>query len=108
MASSTYPSEVDVLIIGAGPAGLMLATSLSLIDPKLIVRIVDKAEGKVVYGHADGGCHFHLISMVSRRRIAAHHMPCLFYPGYQDSNAEQSRSSNRLVSPIEWSMRETR
>ncbi|KAI5474330.1 3-(3-hydroxy-phenyl)propionate hydroxylase [Pseudohyphozyma bogoriensis] len=47
-----YASEVDVLIVGAGPAGLMLATWLSKL--KVSCRIVDKREGQTVTGHADG------------------------------------------------------
>ncbi|GKT55658.1 FAD binding domain protein [Colletotrichum tofieldiae] len=45
-------SEVDVLIIGAGPAGLMLALWLSRLGVK--TRIVDKRTAKVYSGQADG------------------------------------------------------
>ncbi|KAK1977696.1 FAD binding domain-containing protein [Colletotrichum cereale] len=45
-------SEVDVLIIGAGPAGLMLALWLSRLGVK--TRIVDKRTSKVYSGQADG------------------------------------------------------
>ncbi|KAI1080402.1 FAD binding domain-containing protein [Whalleya microplaca] len=48
----TNPSEVDVLIIGAGPAGLMLALWLSRLGVK--TRIVDKRTDKVFSGQADG------------------------------------------------------
>ncbi|KIJ21010.1 hypothetical protein PAXINDRAFT_66286 [Paxillus involutus ATCC 200175] len=44
--------EVDVLIIGAGPAGLMCANALA--NAKVNVRIVDKRSGKVTAGQADG------------------------------------------------------
>ncbi|KAJ2994318.1 hypothetical protein NUW58_g1587 [Xylaria curta] len=46
------PSEVDVLIVGAGPAGLMLALWLSRLG--IVTRIVDKRTDKVFSGQADG------------------------------------------------------
>ncbi|KAI1259702.1 FAD binding domain-containing protein [Xylariaceae sp. FL1019] len=46
------PSEVDVLIVGAGPAGLMLALWLSRLG--VVARIVDKRTEKVFSGQADG------------------------------------------------------
>lgn len=50
---TTLPeSEVDVLIIGAGPAGLMLALWLARLGVK--TRIVDKRTSKVYSGQADG------------------------------------------------------
>ncbi|KAI0123613.1 FAD binding domain-containing protein [Xylariales sp. AK1849] len=50
--ASTADSEVDVLIIGAGPAGLMLALWMSRLGIK--TRIVDKRTDKVFSGQADG------------------------------------------------------
>jgi phenol 2-monooxygenase (NADPH) len=50
--SSTATSKVDVLIIGAGPAGLMLALWMSRLGVK--ARIVDKRTAKVYSGQADG------------------------------------------------------
>ncbi|KAJ0377795.1 hypothetical protein COL26b_004006 [Colletotrichum chrysophilum] len=47
-------SEVDVLIIGAGPAGLMLALWLARLGVK--ARIVDKRTAKIYSGQADGIC----------------------------------------------------
>ncbi|GAA5828717.1 hypothetical protein JCM11251_005849 [Rhodosporidiobolus azoricus] len=44
--------EVDVLIVGAGPAGLILATWLSRLN--ITTKIIDKAPTKVLVGHADG------------------------------------------------------
>ena len=53
MASSSTPtSEVDVLIIGAGPAGFMMALWMSRLGIK--TRIVDKRTDKVFSGQADG------------------------------------------------------
>ncbi|KAE8168374.1 FAD binding domain-containing protein [Aspergillus tamarii] len=53
--SETLPTKedhVDVLIVGAGPAGLMLANWLSRFDIK--TRIVDKRGTKIFNGQADG------------------------------------------------------
>lgn len=52
MADSSQ-SEVDVLIVGAGPAGLMLANWLSRY-PDIKTRIVDKRGSKIFNGQADG------------------------------------------------------
>ncbi|KAG1857821.1 FAD binding domain-containing protein [Suillus subluteus] len=45
-------SEVDVLIIGAGPAGLMCANALA--NARVDVRIVDQRASKVTTGQGDG------------------------------------------------------
>ncbi|KAI1791861.1 FAD binding domain-containing protein [Ganoderma leucocontextum] len=45
-------SDVDVLIIGAGPAGLMCANALSIAGVN--VRIIDQRPSKVPAGQADG------------------------------------------------------
>ncbi|KAI2631113.1 FAD binding domain-containing protein [Xylaria nigripes] len=50
--SSKLPSEVDVLIVGAGPAGLMLSLWLSRLG--IVTRIVDKRTDKIFSGQADG------------------------------------------------------
>ncbi|KAJ5301913.1 Phenol 2-monooxygenase [Penicillium antarcticum] len=57
MALNAGPQEVlesktDVLIIGAGPAGLMAAWWMARCD--INVRIIDKRGTKVINGHADG------------------------------------------------------
>ncbi|KAI5814558.1 FAD binding domain-containing protein [Pyronema omphalodes] len=46
------PSEVDVLICGAGPSGLEVA--VSLIRQGISFRIIDKAEAPLLAGRADG------------------------------------------------------
>lgn len=47
------PDEVDVLIVGSGPAGMLLAAQLSQY-PGIVTRIVEKREGRLVLGQADG------------------------------------------------------
>src|ERR1700722_15117743 len=46
-------SRIDVLIVGAGPTGLMLACQLSL-HPNISVRIVDKNSGPTTQSRAIG------------------------------------------------------
>ncbi|MFV0457570.1 MAG: FAD-dependent monooxygenase [Actinomycetales bacterium] len=47
------PTEVDVLIVGSGPAGLLLAAQLSEF-PEIVTRVVEKADGPLEVGRADG------------------------------------------------------
>jgi phenol 2-monooxygenase len=47
------PDEVDVLIIGAGPAGLIAAAQLSQF-PNVVTRIVERRDGRLEVGQADG------------------------------------------------------
>ena len=47
------PGEVDVLIIGCGPAGLTLAAQLAAF-PEITTRIVEQKAGPLLVGQADG------------------------------------------------------
>src|SRR5690348_1483117 len=47
------PGEVDVLIVGCGPAGLVLAAQLSAF-PEIRTAIVDRRDGPLRVGQADG------------------------------------------------------
>jgi len=47
------PDNVDVLIVGTGPAGMLLAAQLAAF-PGIATRIVDLREGPLLVGQADG------------------------------------------------------
>ena len=47
------PDEVDVLVVGTGPAGMITAAQLSQF-PDITTRIVDRREGRLAIGQADG------------------------------------------------------
>ncbi len=52
-ASGAVPEEVDVLIVGCGPAGLTLAAQLSAF-PDIRTCIVEQKSGPLLRGQADG------------------------------------------------------
>jgi phenol 2-monooxygenase len=52
-SSDSLPNEVDVLIIGCGPAGLTLAAQLATF-PDIKTQIVDQKSGPLLLGQADG------------------------------------------------------
>jgi phenol 2-monooxygenase len=47
------PSSVDVLIVGSGPAGLVLAAQLAQF-PTITTRVVERRSGPLLMGQADG------------------------------------------------------
>lgn len=51
--SEALPEQVDVLIAGTGPAGLLLAAQLSAF-PHITTRIVESRKGPLEIGQADG------------------------------------------------------
>src|SRR3954469_9794054 len=51
--SGAVPQDVDVLIVGCGPAGLNLAAQLSAF-PDITTCIVDQKPGPLLLGQADG------------------------------------------------------
>lgn len=51
--TKSLPEEVDVLIAGTGPAGLLLAAQLSAF-PSINTRILERREGPLQIGQADG------------------------------------------------------
>jgi phenol 2-monooxygenase (NADPH) len=52
-AQGSVPQEVDVLIVGCGPAGLTLAAQLSAF-PDIKTAIVEQKSGRMLRGQADG------------------------------------------------------
>ena len=51
--TDALPEEVDVLIVGCGPAGLTLAAQLAVF-PGIRTCIVDQKDGPLQMGQADG------------------------------------------------------
>ncbi len=47
------PDEMDVLIVGTGPAGIVAAAQLSHV-PSVTTRIIERRAGRLVIGQADG------------------------------------------------------
>ncbi|MFT4213939.1 MAG: FAD-dependent monooxygenase [Microbacterium sp.] len=47
------PDEMDVLIVGSGPAGMLLAAQLSQY-PEVTTRIIERRDGRLQLGQADG------------------------------------------------------
>ncbi|MFJ6653105.1 FAD-dependent monooxygenase [Microbacterium sp. NPDC091313] len=50
---ATLPDEVDVLIVGSGPAGMLLAAQLAQF-PDVTTRLIEKRGGRLPLGQADG------------------------------------------------------
>ncbi len=48
-----FPEELDVLIVGTGPAGSVLAAQLAAF-PEINTRVIERREGPLLRGHADG------------------------------------------------------
>lgn len=47
------PENIDVLIVGGGPAGMILAAQMSMF-PSITTRLVERRPSRLVLGHADG------------------------------------------------------
>ncbi|WP_369131051.1 FAD-binding monooxygenase [Modestobacter roseus] len=47
------PGEVDVLVVGTGPAGMITAAQLSQF-PGVVTRVVERRSGRLAVGQADG------------------------------------------------------
>jgi phenol 2-monooxygenase len=50
---TSLPGEVDVLIVGAGPAGQLLGAQLARF-PEITTRIVEGKHSRLLQGNADG------------------------------------------------------
>lgn len=51
--SPDLPDEVDVLIVGSGPAGMLLAAQMAQF-PAVTTRIIERRNGRLPLGQADG------------------------------------------------------
>jgi len=51
--TTALPEAVDVLIVGSGPAGLVLAAQLARF-PGIVTRVVERRAGRLQLGQADG------------------------------------------------------
>lgn len=51
--TESLPETVDVLVVGSGPAGLMLAAQLST-EETIVTRLVERKTGPLEIGQADG------------------------------------------------------
>src|SRR6476469_1781502 len=74
--SDSLPNEVDVLIVGCGPAGLTLAAQLAAF-PDIKTQIVEQKSGPLLLGQADGiACRtvemFHAFGFSERLLKEAH------------------------------------
>ncbi|KAI0664329.1 FAD binding domain-containing protein [Cubamyces menziesii] len=96
-------SAVDVLIVGAGPAGLMCANALSRAGVR--VRIVDKRASAIRAGHADG-IHSRTVEIIQSYGLAqnlvdtsAHLHRAAFYKPGSAGGIERARRMKGFVSP---------
>jgi alkyl hydroperoxide reductase subunit AhpF len=55
--SDILPDEVDVLIIGCGPAGLTLAAQLAAF-PDIKTQIIEQKSGPLLLGQAEASAYF--------------------------------------------------
>ncbi len=53
VAGEALPAQVDVLVVGTGPAGCVLAAQLAAF-PDIHTRVVERRDGPLKRGHADG------------------------------------------------------
>lgn len=94
--SPELPEEVDVLVVGSGPAGTVLAAQLAEF-PDITTRVIERREGPLELGHADGvACRtvemfgaFGLAERLTRHRSLA--------PGAWTTSAIQSASGGSIL-----------
>ena len=77
------PDAVDVLIVGCGPAGLMLAAQLAAF-PEIKTRIVERKSGPLMMGQADGISGrsqeiFQALGFAERVRKEAHYLEAITF-----------------------------
>src|SRR5215208_7993015 len=96
----TEPGEVDVLIIGCGPAGLTLAAQLAAF-PDINTRIVEQKSGPLLLGQADGiACRtvemFHAFGFSERLLKEAHWVNETTFWKPDDAHREQIVRHGRI------------
>ncbi|KAF8122465.1 FAD binding domain-containing protein [Boletus edulis] len=96
-------NRVDVLIVGAGPAGVMCANALAMAG--VDVRIIDKRAVKVATGHADG-IQPRMIEVLQSYGLAerlmreGYHMHmCAFYNPRPDGGIERTSRVPSTIPP---------
>ena len=99
-SSGHLPAEVDVLIIGCGPAGLTLAAQLAAF-PDIATRIVEQKPGPLHLGQADGiACRtmemFHAFGFSERLLKEAHWINETTFWKPDDSQRDNIVRSGRL------------
>src|SRR5438105_12594147 len=97
--SGSVPAEVDVLIVGCGPAGLTLAAQLSKF-PDIKTCIVEQKPSRLLLGQADGvACRtmemFHAYGFSERVLMEAYWVNETTFCKPDDSNAESIVRSSR-------------
>ncbi|KAK0712310.1 FAD binding domain-containing protein [Apiosordaria backusii] len=107
--TATSETDVDILIIGAGPAGLMAAASLAHLASipsrsPLSVRIIDKRYTKIFSGQADGlQCRsleiFDSLGFADRAWKEANHMIeiCMWNPDASGTIQRSDRIPDTIV-----------
>jgi phenol 2-monooxygenase (NADPH) len=99
-SSEHLPAEVDVLIIGCGPAGLTLAAQLAAF-PDIDTRIVEQKPGPLSLGQADGiACRtvemFHAFGFSERLLKEAHWINETVFWKPDDTNRSNIVRSGRV------------
>jgi phenol 2-monooxygenase len=89
---SAHPDEVDVLIVGCGPAGLVLAAQMARF-PDIKTAVIDRRDGPLEVGQADGvACRtvemFESFGLASRLVDEAYWVNevCFWQPDPEDRN----------------------
>ncbi|RAL04537.1 uncharacterized protein BO80DRAFT_490786 [Aspergillus ibericus CBS 121593] len=93
-----HPTTTDLLIIGAGPAGLMAAAWATQYD--MTTRIIDKRPGRTPTGHADGLQSrsleilesFGMVDAILRRGVA-HAEMCFWGRNKESAGIEREKRS---------------
>ena len=87
--TAELPYAVDVLIVGSGPAGALLAAQLSTF-PSISTRLIERRDGPLQVGQADGvACR--TVEMFDAFRIGTKHGRDPFFHSPPDGNFCRNR-----------------